>query len=250
MSARSLLVAPAVALLLLGGGGLGVVACKQILGVQDLGVVDGGGEGQAGAQCHGLASTEACYTCCAFIDGGDLTFFSGDLHQCVCQTECSADCPIYCGPSAAGDTIDCDLCVYLSVVPFSGPCQQRAAAAGASTPGSSLIEQCLQGCSAPSDVECAGVSTLRGCYDCCEGKHPAAQAAFFGATAQACVCGAGCAGVCPNYCPNNGTDVGVCTQCALASLLDGGCASTGAGLCTGSDCAAMTACMQQCAQPQ
>jgi hypothetical protein len=228
------------------GAALAVVACRQVLGVQDLGVAEGG----SGA-CNALSTTEACYSCCAEMDGGDLAFFQGDLHACACNTECSADCPAFCSsPQAPPDITDCDICVYLSEFSLLGSCRDAGIAASQSSPGSKAIYDCISTCPAPSDQECAGLSTLRGCYDCCEGKHlPAADSLF--SNGRSCVCDGGCAGACPDYCTNNAaTDVGACTRCALGSLIDGGCASTGASLCTNQDCLQMVACMQLCAQAQ
>jgi hypothetical protein len=241
----------------LAGGAIALVACRQVLGVEDLGVSDAGeassaeaGPGDAGTGCQALATTEACYSCCAELDGGDQSFFKDDLHACICQTECSADCPVYCQPPAAAESTDCDLCVFLGSFQPLGQCHDRAATAAEASAGTGAIYRCLAGCNVPSDDECSKLSTLRGCYDCCGGKHLAALSTLFGSpAAQACVCDAGCAGACPSYCPGGGVDVGACTRCALDSLVDGGCAATGAGLCNG-DCQNMTACMQLCAQTQ
>jgi hypothetical protein len=236
------------------GAALALVACRQVLGVQDLGVRDGGPEGgleggSSGA-CSARATTEDCYSCCAELDGGDQGFFSGGLHACVCNSECSADCTNYCGPTAPADLTDCDLCVYLSAIPDAGQCHDPAAAAAQASAGANAIYRCLTTCAAPSDGECAGLTTLRGCYDCCVGKHWSSYGLLFGPPAQACVCDAGCAASCPDYCPNSAVDQGACTRCTLGSLTDGGCAATGASLCHDPDCLAMTACMQLCAQTQ
>jgi hypothetical protein len=234
-----------------------VVACRQVLGVQDLGVGEAGAEtsgsssgSPAAAACRAMTTTEGCYNCCALIDGGDQGFFKGDLHTCACNTACSNDCPTYCGPTAPGDSTDCDLCVYLESFNTQGDCYQRATTAGQGTPGATLIYQCIAGCSPPSDGECASLATRQGCYDCCALQHQAALRTLFGSPAQACTCDAGCASLCPSYCPTSSTDTPQCTQCVLDSLVDGGCASTGAALCSSPDCQAMTTCMQQCAQGQ
>jgi hypothetical protein len=238
------------------------VACRQALGIQDLAVSEAGaseggaGEGGAGdagaaaAACHAKTTTEDCYSCCALIDGGDLGFFHGDVHDCVCSTECADVCLTYCGPTAPADSTDCDLCVFLESFQSLGDCYQRAAAAGQATRGASTIYQCLAGCAPPSDSECASLATRDGCYDCCSGQHVAALQTLFGSAGQACACDAGCGPVCPSYCPTSSSDTYSCTQCVLGTLIDGGCASTGAALCSNPDCKAMATCMQACAQTQ
>jgi hypothetical protein len=246
------------------GAALGAIACKQILGVEDLGVVGsdagdagetGAGEaggGGAGAACQKLDGTENCYTCCALLDGGDQGFFRGTLNTCVCGAECSADCPQYC-PNGTGDIPDCDLCVFLaSLVPTQPTvCADAAAQAAASSPGAAAIYECLQGCPQPTDVDCARLTTLQGCYDCCEYRHVTSRNALFG-PGHDCVCDAGgCANRCSqNYCPSMGVDTGDCTRCALDALLDGGCASLGTNLCNSADCRQMVTCMHGCMQSQ
>jgi hypothetical protein len=233
-----------------------LVGCRQVLGVEDLGVRDGGSsldsgsEGGAPNACAGLPTSDGCYSCCAALDGGDVAFFAGELHTCACNTSCSVDCPVYCTPGAPGDSPGCDLCVYLLTFQPGAPCASAASTAAQASPGANAIDQCIQSCKLPTDDECAGLQTLRGCYDCCENKHLGSASLFASGPAQACVCDGGCAADCPSYCPSGGVDTGQCTRCQLDSLTDGGCAATGASQCGGSDCAAMTACMGLCAQTQ
>lgn len=244
---------------------LGALACRQIMGVADLGVAppDAGEGGDAGtgdvqgdvgpfAECHQLAGTENCYNCCALLDGGDQGFFRGSLLTCVCGNECSADCPQYC-PSGNGDIPDCDLCVFVDIL---GPtqaalCADAAAQAAAGSPGAAAIYQCLQGCPQPNDSDCAGLTTLRGCFDCCESRHLGSRNTLFGQEGHDCVCDAGgCGARCQDYCPSMGPDMGDCTRCALDALGDGGCSNLGQTLCSSPDCQTMVACMRGCAQPQ
>ncbi len=234
-------------------GALGATACFPSYGVgsSDSGppASDGGGEVTPGA-CSTYTTTEGCYSCCSQLDGGDIGFFKGDLHACACNTECSADCPLYCGPSAPADIPDCDICVYESAFSAAGSCLDAGVAASRASAGALAIYRCIATCPPPSDSQCAQLSTLRGCYDCCEGKHPAATTELFGNAAHDCVCDAGCAGACTQYCASPQVDQGACTRCALDSLVDGGCAGAGRTVCASSDCKALVACMQRCVQPQ
>ena len=235
-------------------GWLGAAACFPSYGIGAADATpsgaDAGSEAAPGA-CNAFTTTEGCYSCCSQLDGGDIGFFKGDLHACACGTECSADCPMYCGPSAPADLTDCDICVYLSAYAPSGACRDAGVAASQASAGAEAIYRCIASCPQPSDSQCAQLSTLRGCYDCCEGAHPsAATATLFGTQAHDCVCDAGCAGMCPQYCPSSQVDQGSCTHCALDSLVDGGCAGTGQSVCTSSECQALVACMQQCKQSQ
>ncbi len=229
-------------------GALGVSACFPSYGV---GSSDAGSEASPSGACSSFTTTEGCYSCCSQIDGGDIGFFRGDLHACACNAaRCNADCPMYCGPSAPADIVDCDICVYLSAYSASGACRDAGVASSQTSAGADAIYRCIATCPPPDDSQCAGLSTLRGCYDCCEGRHSAATAELFGLAAHDCVCDAGCAGACPNYCPSPQADQGACTRCALGSLVDGGCAGTGGSVCASADCQALVACMLQCAQPQ
>jgi hypothetical protein len=253
----------AIAAVGLAAGLVGVGACRQVLGVQDLGVAEGGHEAGSGAEagapeaspsaaCADAGSTEGCFSCCANVPGGDQTFFKYDFHTCVCGTECSALCSAnFCTASPSSDTNDCDICAFETAFDPAGQCQQTAQTAGQANAGTQLIYDCISNCPVPSDTECAGLNTLRGCYDCCEGKHLGARSAFFGGAGNSCACnGGGCASACPTYCGSGGVDVAACTRCALDSLVDGGCATTGASLCGSSECQQMVACMQGCMQPQ
>lgn len=228
-------------------GAFGVSACFPSYGV---GSLDAGSEAPASGACSSFTTTEGCYSCCSQIDGGDIGFFGGDLQTCACNTECGADCTTYCKPGAAADIVDCDICVYLSAYSSSGACRDAGVASSRTSAGAEAIYRCIAACPPPSDSQCARLSTLRGCYDCCEGKHSAAATELFGGAAHDCVCDAGCAASCPQYCPSPQIDQGACTRCALGSLADGGCAGTGRSVCASSDCQALVACMQQCTQPQ
>jgi hypothetical protein len=227
-------------------GGFYVAACFPSYGV---GAADAGSEAASQGACSAFTTTEGCYSCCSQLDGGDIGFFMGDLHTCACGTECRADCPMYCATSGNADIPDCDICIYFSTYSASGACRDAGVAASHASAGAEAIYRCIATCPAPSDSQCAQLSTLRGCYDCCEGKHPAATTELFGAGPHDCVCDAGCAAPCSKYCPGLSVDQGACTRCALDSLVDGGCAGTGRSVCASSECQAVVACMQLCAQP-
>lgn len=245
---------------------LGVVACRQILGVEDLtidggagsdggadGASDSGGSGDAGdaGACRNAGTAAACFACCTapLQQRGD--FFLGAVRTCACQAElCQRACPTYCSPPSGADNSACDMCV-LSVLQPGGACED--AGAGQTCAGCAAADECLRGCPQPAGgrPECGG-SNRDECFTCCNGLYSQLDTFYTGA-AQQCACsdaGGLCtnASGCTNYCGSPSSPELSCTECALRALTDGGpCAAVGEQSATcGTDCRSYLRCMSNC----